>query len=78
MASITKQTNSIKSILDIYNNNPLYIPTKDSIVLMSTSTGTTVAVRAEDLIKFPKIFKNKLSSLYSDDGPLKDNLKLRG
>lgn len=81
MATITRQPNSVKSILDIYNLNNSFVPTKDSLILMSTMSGTMVVGKAENLIKYPTIFKNGLSDMYckeSKTNKYKDIIPFRG
>lgn len=81
MATITNQTAIVKTIADIYNINPNYTPTKDTLLLMSTLSGTTVSSKSCDLLLSPKIFSSKLNNLYcKDDNALKykDLIPLKG
>lgn len=81
MAAITNQTATTKTIADIYNINKNYLPTKDTLLLMSTLSGTTVSGKACDLIRNPKIFSLKLNELYCKENGVsmyKDKIPLRG
>lgn len=81
MASITTQPNSVKSILDIYRLNDSFVPTSNSLVLMSTMSGTMVVGKAGDIVKFPVIFNEGLSSIYCkkiNTNKYKDLIPLRG
>jgi hypothetical protein len=81
MPSITKQPTSVKSLVDIYNLNKSYLPTKDTLVLLSTINGTSVVGKVGDLLKSPKIFNKSLINIYCPEGlekTYKDLIPLRG
>lgn len=64
MATITNQTNSTKRIVDIYNTNPSFVPTNNTLLLTSTLNGVTQAVKAKNLILSPIIFDKPLMQTY--------------
>lgn len=80
MAKVVTQPNGTASLVDIYNINNSYIPTKDTLVLLSTKGGTTVVSTVSSLLMFPKIFENTLQGTYcnSETHLYKDTIPLRG
>lgn len=77
MASITHQTSSVKSILDIYNKNPSYQPTLNSLMLLSTPAGTTAVAKLEDVVLNSPIFEEPISSYYNNGDCFKNTKKIK-
>jgi len=61
---ITNQAHKSVSILDIYNTNPYYSPTRNTISLLSTENGNVIASKLNKVLLNPVIFEKGLSSYY--------------